>query len=31
MVTVAYELLKALKEHKTQFHNNPNYVTTFES
>ena len=31
MVTGAYELLKALKEHKTQFHNNQNYVTIFKS
>ena len=31
MVTGAYELLKALKEHKPQFHYNPNCVTTFET
>ena len=25
----AYEPPKAAKEHETQFHDNPNYVTTF--
>jgi len=24
----AYELLKAVKEHETEFHDNPNYVIT---
>ena len=27
----AYEPLKVAKEHETQFHDNPNYVTTFEN
>ena len=26
----AYELPKAVKEHETLFHDNPNYITTFE-
>ena len=26
----AYEPPKAVKEHETQFHDNPNYVTIFE-
>ena len=27
--TGAYELLKAAKEHETEFHDNPNYITVF--
>ena len=31
MYAGAYELLKAAKEHKTRFHDNPNYITIFEN